>query len=128
MLTGVATAFGLSACAVVLGAFLARGLDIIELLPDGYAPSATAVFAAVGTVGAGATVAEVAGRRALHAIVIAGVLVFFGLREIMRSVETTGAEGSELPVVAGFAVLFVVLLGLGTWLRRRRLPSTVASS
>lgn len=128
MLTGVATAFGLSACAVVLGAFLARALDIIDLLPDGYAPLATALLAAVGTVGAGATVEEVAGRRAAHSIAVAGVLAFLGLREIMRSVETTGAEGSELPIVAGFAVLFVALLGLGTWLRRRRLPPLVASS
>jgi hypothetical protein len=119
-LTGVAAAFGLSASGVVLGGLLARWLDTLDFLADGYAPAAWAVFAAVGTVGAGATVAEVAGRRAPRAIVIAGGLAVLGLSEIFVSVETTGAEGIELPVTMVLALAFAGLLGAGAAIRTRR--------
>lgn len=120
-LTGVAAAFGLSASGLVVGAMLARLLDTVDAYPDPYAPWATVVFAVVGVTGAGATVAEVAGRRAPWSIGIAGVLVFGALIEIMRSVETTGAEGVDVHYVLGFSAAFTALLAAGAWLRMRRL-------
>ncbi|MGQ0431343.1 MAG: hypothetical protein ACT452_02915 [Microthrixaceae bacterium] len=120
-LIGVAAAFGLSASGIVLGALLARLLDTFDVLPDRLGPAAWMLFAAVGVAGAGATVVEVAGSRALHSILIAGGLVFAGLWQIMNGVESTGAEGAELPVVAAFAAIFVGLLGTGARLRRWRL-------
>lgn len=77
-------------------------------------------MAAVGTVAAGVTVADVAGRRAVTSIVIASGLASVGLREIMRSVETTGAEGVELPIVLAVVAVFGGLLSLGVVLHRRR--------
>jgi hypothetical protein len=118
-LTGVAAAFGLSASGTVIGAMLARLLDTLEVLPDHWAPAAWIVFAMLGTIAAGATVAEVAGLRAWLAIGIAGVLAAGGLWEIMQSVETTGAEGVELPVVLVFGAGFIALLAAGAWLRGR---------
>lgn len=117
-LTGVAAAFGLSASGLVLGALLARGLDTLDVLPDGFGTAPLAVIAAVGVVGAGATVAEVSGGRARPPILIAGGLLFAGLWQILRSVESTGAEGGELPVVVAVAVTFIALLGAGARLQR----------
>jgi len=118
--TGVAVAFGLSTCGIVVGALLAVVLETIELLPDGWWPLGWVLLAAIGTAAAGATVREVAGRLAPWSIGIAGVLVFFGVHEISSSIEATGAEGPELPVSIGLAVAFVALLSLGAVLDRRR--------
>lgn len=125
-LTGVAAAFGLSASGLVVGAMIARLLDTLDAYPDPYAPWAAVVFAVIGVTGAGAMVAEVAGRRARWSIGIAGLLLFGALFEILRSVETTGAEGAELPYVIGFSAAFTALLATGAWLRTRRL-GTAAS-
>lgn len=119
IVTGVATAFGLTASGIVLGGILARLLDVAELLPDGYAPVAWLVLSVVGTLGAGATVADVAGAKTSAAVGIAGTVLFVSVFEVMRSVETTGAEGAELPLVVFVAALFVGLLGAGARLYRR---------
>ena len=119
-LTGVAAAFGLSASGIVLATLLARLLDARDLLPDRFGMAAWVMLAALGIAGAGATVAEVAGGRALHSILIAGGLVFAGLWQIMLTVEATGAEGGELPVVAALAGIFTALLGVGARLHRWR--------
>jgi hypothetical protein len=125
-LTGIAAAFGLSASALVAGAFLAVWLDPREFLPEGSGPAALVVVAAAGTAAAGATVADVAGRSATLSILIAGALAFVGLWEIVLTVETTGVEGVELPVILGIAVTFTGLLSGGAWLRRRRRGSPVS--
>jgi F0F1-type ATP synthase assembly protein I len=127
-LTGVAAAFGLSASGMLVGAFLAVWLDEHDVLPEGSAPWAWVVFAAVGTVAAGATVADVARRSATLSIAIAGALMFGCLWEVDQSVETTGAEGVEVPLVVLFAVAFTGLLGAGAWLRRRRASSSRPSA
>lgn len=126
-LTGVAAAFGLSASGIVLGALLARWLDGLDVLPDRLGTVAWVVFAAVGIAGAGATVAEVAGSLARRSILIAGALVYAGLWQIMRSVESTGAEGGELPVVSALAAVFMALLGAGLGLRRRHPTRSLVS-
>lgn len=124
VLTGVAAAFGLSITSSVVGAVLARLLDTSDLLPEGQAPKAWIVLTAVGIVGAGAMVEEIVRRRSWRCVAIAGALVFLVVTEIMRSVETTGAEGADLPVVAAIALSFSGLLALGGWLRRRKWTST----
>lgn len=126
-LTGVAAAFGLSASGIVVGAVLAFWLETLDFIPEGWGPIAWVLLAAVGTAAAGATVAEVAGRSAALSIVVAGILVLIGLWEIVRSVESTGTEGFELPVVVGSALVFAGLLAAGAWLRRRRMSSLSAS-
>lgn len=119
-LGGFAASYGLSASGLVLGAFVARGLETLEALPDGSAPMATVVLAAGGTVAAGATAAEVAGRGVRWSIGAAGVVLFLALVVMMRAVEATGAEGAALPLVAAISIGFTGLLAGGAWLRRRR--------
>lgn len=125
--TGVAAAFGLSASGIVLGTLLARLLDTLDVLPDRFGTAAWVLFAAVGIAGAGATVVDVAGSRALYSILIAGGLVFAGLWQIMLTVESTGAEGGELPVVAALAGIFTALLSTGARLRRSRPTQSLVS-
>lgn len=117
---GVAVAFGLSTCGILVGALLAAALERVELLPDGWWPFGWVVLAALGTIAAGVTVRSVAGRLAPWSVALAGILVFFGLHEILRTIEATGAEGPEVPVSLGMAVAFVGLLGTGVALGRRR--------
>jgi hypothetical protein len=125
-LTGVAAAFGLSATSLVVGAFIARWLETRDFIPEGSAPVAWACIVGLGTTAAGATVADVAGRWATWSIAVAGVIVLVGLWEIARSVETTGAEGAEPPLILVSAALYALLLSAGAQLHRRRLAGSAA--
>jgi hypothetical protein len=127
-LTGVAAAYGLSASGIVAGGLLARWLDTSDILPEGSAPTTWVVLAAAGTAGAGATVADIAGRWWKRSVIIAGFLAFVGLWEIFQSVEGTGAEGAELPLIGGVAVAFSLLLGAGAWCYLRFAPDAAGRS
>jgi hypothetical protein len=123
-LTGVAAAYGLSASGIALGALLARWLDTSDILPEGSAPTTWVLLGAVGTAAAGATVADIAGQWWRRSVASAGILAFIGLWEIFQSVEATGVEGAELPVIAAVAVAFAGLLSAGAWCYRRLAPSS----
>jgi hypothetical protein len=126
--TGVAAAFGLSATGLASGAFAARWLETRDFIPEGSAPVALAFLAALGTTAAGATVADVAGRWASLAIAIAGVIALVGLWEVAQSVETTGAEGADPPLILGTAAMFALLLSAGARLQRRRTARTAETA
>lgn len=121
--SGVAAALGLSVAGVVLGAMAARALDASEAVPDRVAHPTWLVLAMLGTIGSGAMVADVAPGRARRSAIIAGAIVFLVIFEIMRSVESTGVEGTEWPVVLGVSTAYVGLLLAGIWIGDRRRPT-----
>ncbi|MCU1380794.1 MAG: hypothetical protein JWN29_3777 [Acidimicrobiales bacterium] len=119
-LTGAAAAFGLSAVGALAGGIVAGTIDGRDLIPDRFIPALWALIAGVGTIAAGATVAESAGRHASRSVAIAGGLLFLAVYEIMLSVESTGVEGAELQTVFLVPLAYIALLALGIWLHRRR--------
>lgn len=98
----------------------ARALDASAAVPGHIAHPTWLVLAALGTVGSGVMVADVAPQQARRSAVIAGTIVFLVVFEIMRSVESTGVEGAEWPVVAAISVGYVALLLIGVRLRELR--------
>jgi hypothetical protein len=118
--TGVAAAFGLSAIGALAGITLAVELNRVDKIGDALLPVVTVIVMAAGTVAAGATVGDVAGKNASHSIVIAGLMVFLAADEILRGVESTGADRTKGPVAVMIAVVFTLLLAAGARLGRRR--------
>jgi hypothetical protein len=118
-LTGVAAAFGLSVVGAVLGGMAAILIGRTDALPDQLIVPLWVALAAVGTVAAGATVADIAARDAWRAIVIAGCILFLAMFEIMQSVEATAAEATEWPTLIAVAVVYTGLLAVGVWLHAR---------
>jgi predicted tellurium resistance membrane protein TerC len=124
--TGVAAAFGLSAIGALVGITLAIELNRLDKIGDALLPVVAVVVAAAGTVAAGATVADVAGKNASLSIAVAGLMVFLAADEILRGVESTGADRTEGPVAVLIAVAFTALLAAGARLGRRHRASSVS--
>lgn len=126
--TGVAAALGLSMTSILAGALLARALDLSGIFPDVLAHPVWASTAAVGVVGSGMMVADVAGRQARASVVAAALIVFVAAFEIARAIESTGVTGTELPLVIGGAAIYAGLLAVGIAVRSRRRRARSAAS
>ena len=126
--TGTAVAFGLSTCAVVVGALLAVVFQWIEVLPDGWWPIGWALLAALGTIGAGFTVRDIAGPMTPWSIAVAGIITFGAVAEISEAIESTGSGGPPIAIPVFSSIAFVSLLSVGAWLggRSSRLRLEVA--
>jgi hypothetical protein len=117
--TGTAVAFGLSTCAVVVGALLAVVLEWVEVLPDDWWPIGWVLLAAFGTIGAGFTVRDVAGPMTPWSIAVAGIITFGAVVQISETIESTGTGEPQIAIPVLSAVAFVALLSLGAWLAGR---------
>lgn len=117
--TGTAVAFGLSTCAVVVGALLAVVLEWAEVLPDGWWPVGWVLLAALGTIGAGFTVRDVAGPMTRWSIAVAGIITFGAVVQISETIESTGTGEPQIVIPVLLSVAFVALLSIGAWLEGR---------
>lgn len=126
--TGTAVAFGLSTCAVVVGALLAVVLEWSEVPPERWWLVDWVLLAALGTIGAGFTVRDVAGPMTRWSIAAAGVITFGAVAEISEAIESTGTGEPQIAIPVLSSVAFVALLSIGAWLggRSSRLRLEVA--
>lgn len=127
MITGVAVALGMSTTGIVLGALAARGLDASTAIPGHVSQPAFLALSVIGVVCSGGMVAHVASSHARTASVVAGTIVFLATFEIMRSVESTGVEGAEWPLLLGISIGYFLLLLVGIAMHRRYGPPANAT-